>query len=138
MIKEIKIENVKNYADAVTVYVNGNATTFCREGDAFAAVCSVWEGLLKPSRQMPALGVSLHNETIKELKKGTWLEFSFPETYANEGMWFDKLLVKLVPETPCFDIVRYTEKYGYEGRCLHFNLVCNTLSPLYEEVIKNL
>lgn len=138
MISEIKIENIKNYANGVTVYCDGKSYEYLSESVPFNDICAVWEDTFKLSRQMPALGVSLQQETLCALKSGVWLEVSFPKMYCSWDLPFEKLLIKLVKDCSCFDIIRYTSGYGYEGRCLHFNLMGNTLNNLYAEVIKNL
>lgn len=138
MITEIQIENIKKYANGVTVYHDGKRYEYLAGSAPFNDICTVWENTFNGSRQMPALGVSLQQETLSALKYGVWLEFSFPKTYCSWDLPFEKLLIKLSTDLSCFDIIRYTSQYGYEGRCLHFNLMGNTLSNLYAQAIKNI
>ena len=96
-------------------------------------VLGLMEDCLDGAIDMPALGVSLDNETRRELKKGVWLEFSFKDKQIFNELQFEKLLLKLEPNAGGINIIRYNDGL-YEGRCFYLNLE-NNLNPVYEYVV---
>jgi len=72
------------------------------------------------SRLMPAFGVSLHKETLNELKSGAWLQINFSQPQTKNGLPFNALLFKL-EETKGFNLIRLFDG-KYEGRCLFLDL----------------
>ena len=69
---------------------------------------------------MPAFGVSLHNETLNEIKSNCWLQVNFNKEIVKNGLPFNALLFRL-EETQGFNLIRlYDGKY--EGRCLFLDL----------------
>ena len=75
--------------------------------------------ILKKSRIMPAFGVSLHNETLNEIKKGQWLQINFSSEMNIGGLLFNSLLIKL-EKTNGINLIRlYNGKY--EGRCIYLD-----------------
>ena len=90
--------------------------------------------MLTNSHEMPALGVSLDNETRNELKNGLWLEFNYKTTQTYNEMPFDSLLIKVEPDNSGFNVLRKHDNL-YEGRCYYINLDCN-MSALYNKILE--
>lgn len=68
------------------------------------------------STVLPAFGVSLHDETLIELKNGEWLQINFKKTVNVNGLYFDSLLFKLEKTGGVNLIRKFNGKY--EGRCV--------------------
>ena len=84
--------------------------------------------------QMPALGVSIHTETLKEIKQGVWLKLQYNGTQILDDMTFDELLIEIGPEFGGLNIIR--GNYGiYEGRCFYVNNI--NIKPLYDFINQN-
>lgn len=90
------------------------------------------KNLFENSHEMPALGVSIHNETVTELEKGLWLILQYNETKYHNDMPFDELLIKVNKEDYGLNIIRGNNGI-YEGRCYYLNLDKNT-SKLYNTI----
>ena len=86
--------------------------------------------ILEDSRNMPALGVSLHNETLKALNNGVWLKFKYTKTYYIDELPFDELLINVEPLAHGFNIIRGNNGI-YEGRCYYIDLIDSTTEVLH-------
>ena len=93
----------------------------------------VLDEMLQGSHNMPAFGVSIHTETLKAIKKGTWLKLQYNGTQVVDDMPFDELLIEINPEFQGFNIIR-GNKGIYEGRCYYIDLLYSTMKPLYDYV----
>ena len=82
------------------------------------------------SYEMPALGVSIHEQTIEYMKKGLWLIFKYNNTQYHNGMPFDELLIEVNPDYYGFNIIR-KYKGRYDGRCYYINLN-NDMGKLFD------
>lgn len=91
--------------------------------------------MIEDSHTMPAFGVSIHTETLKEIKKGVWLKLQYSQTNYVDDMPFDELLIEINPEFQGFNIIR-GNKGIYEGRCFYIDLTNNTMRLLYDWVNK--
>lgn len=136
MVPEIEIQEIAKYTDGINVYDDGVAVPCEKDGARFKEICAAWTGMMKFARQMPAFGVSLDTETTKAVKKDVWLEFSFPQTYCNGGMPFERLLINVVPEYSGFNVIRFNSDYGYDGRCFYFDLIGSNMADLYNVLKK--
>lgn len=85
---------------------------------------------LSGSRDMPAFGVSLHNETIKAMQSGIWLELNFSETTEFDEMPFDSILIHIEKDTGGVNLIRKFEGL-YDGRCFYLDLE-NNFNELYD------
>ena len=88
------------------------------------------------AHEMPAYGVSLNDETTKAMKSGVWAEFSFGRELSSGGMPYEKLLINVEPEWTGFNLIRYTAKHGYDGRCFYYDLVSKDMSSFYDCLTK--
>ncbi|MGN0803771.1 MAG: hypothetical protein ACI4MS_00110 [Candidatus Coproplasma sp.] len=136
MIPEIQLQDLGKYAESVNVYDSGNVTVYASEEVKFKEICSAWSGMLTLSRQMPAFGVSLNDETVKAIKSNLWVEFVFNCEYCNNGMTFERLLVNVSPDYSGFNVIRYLPARGYDGRCFYFDLIDSTMSDFYNVIKK--
>lgn len=128
---EIELENLTQYATGVNVYSDGRKTYYAADNKKFEEICVSWNNMLEGAHQMPAFGVSLNAETVKAIKSGVWVEFVFGKVYTSNEMPFEKLLVNAVPNHTGFNIIRYTSKSGYDGRCFYYDLVNKDMSGFY-------
>lgn len=131
MTMQIELEKITEYADGVIVYADGRQTVYPVGGDEFKEICAEWNAMIDGAHQMPAYGVSLNAETVRALKEGIWVEFTFPRLFSSNGMPFEKLLVNVQPSWSGFNIVRYTVERGYDGRCFYYDLVGKDMSSFY-------
>ncbi len=136
MVPEIEIQDIAKYTNGINVYDSGVCIPCEKDGARFKEICAAWTGMMKFARQMPAFGVSLNSETSKAVKKDVWVEFTFPQTYCNDGMPFERLLVNVVPEFTGFNVIRFSDQYGYDGRCFYFDLIDSDMTDLYEVLKK--
>lgn len=136
MVPEIEIEEIAKYAETVNIYDGGIITAYNKGDAGFEEICAAWTGMLKFAHQMPAYGVSLHNQTVEELRSGVWTEFTFSQQYCNNGMPFEKLLVNVQPEFSGFNVIRYNSGAGYDGRCFYFSLIDSDMADFYKVIKK--
>ncbi len=131
MIMQVELKKITDYAQGINVYKDGEVTAYKVGETRFNEICAEWNSMLYGAHQMPAFGVSLHRETVKALKSGVWAEFTFDGEMSSNGMPYEKLLVNVQPEWSGFNLVRYTAKHGYDGRCFYYDLVNKDMSAFY-------
>ena len=99
---------------------NGEVKKISQEDNDFSMFKSNLRELFSNSRLMPAFGVSLHNETITEIKKDIWLKINFNHVLEKNGLPFYSLLFKL-ENVQGLNLIRlYNNKF--DGRCLYLDL----------------
>ena len=96
----------------------------------------ILNNMLSSSHTMPALGVSLHAETLRAMQTGVWLKLQYNGTQVVDDMPFDELLIEVNPDFNGFNIIRGNRGI-YEGRCYYINLVNKTMKPLYDFITLN-
>lgn len=131
MCVEVELYEAFDYSDSIVVYEEGVQTSYEKDTVRYGEILTGFKELIKDAHEMPAYGVSLNRETLKELKNGLWAEFCFSETYECNGMPFEKLLVKVEKSFFGFNIIRYNSKNGYDGRCFYYDLVNKDMSDFY-------
>ncbi len=113
-----------NYVESFDFFNNGNVQNFTVKSEKFFVIKNNLKEMFINSRLMPAFGVSLHNETLKELKNGEWLKINFAKEINKNGLPFTSLLFKL-EDTQGLNLIRlYNNKF--DGRCLYLDLNCET------------
>lgn len=114
-------ENAMFYA-----YNNGNEIVLTQESQD--KIENLITASLKGARRLPALGVSLHDETMQAVQSGVWLRFKFAKTFEVDGMPFDDILVEIRPDMYGTNLIRGNNG-RYEGRCFYVDLKhnCNEL-----------
>lgn len=116
---ENSLVDIVDKIQSFEVFENGNLKSIESEQD-FLKIKSNLKDLFSSSRLMPAFGVSLHNETLNEIKKDVWLKINFKKEIEKSGLSFNALLFKL-EEVQGFNLIRlYNDKY--DGRCLYLDL----------------
>ena len=128
----IELENVFEKAENINVYNDGKALTYSAQTDEYKSILKAWNEMLDGAHLMPAFGVSLNRETVKAMKEGLWVEFDFNKVYESGGMPYEKLLVAVKAGDSGFNLIRYMQEYGYDGRCFYYDLVSKDMSGLYE------
>lgn len=124
------VDTLKNI-NYISVTESGDKKVFDKQTSEFNNIVKNLRGVYDKSFIMPAFGVSLHSETIKEMKKGTWLELVYNSLQEKNGLPYESLLIKL-DSGYGFNIIRgYNGKY--DGRCIYISL--DTLTNL-EDVLK--
>lgn len=131
----MEINEIFTETEKINVYNNGSSTTYLVGQKPYEDIMLSWNNLLNGSHEMPAFGVSLNGETVKQLKSGLWVEFDFGKQTEHNGMPFEKLLVEVNKSFYGFNIVRYTQARGYDGRCFYIDLVNKDMSELYDVLI---
>lgn len=79
--------------------------------------------------RVPALGVSLHDDTILARKEGIFVELFYSATQNCDGMPFDSLLFKVDKNASGVTLIRGNDGI-YQGRCYYLNLK-NNLDEIY-------
>lgn len=129
MVEEIYKEF--NDAEKINVYNDGVVKSYCAGSEEFTKVLDSWNELLSGTRQMPAFGVSLNDNTLQAMKSGLWVEFEFSEEKKCCEMPYEKLLINVQKSFCGFNIIRYTAVRGYDGRCFYIDLVNKNMADFY-------
>ena len=108
-------------ADDLSISYLHNEYSFEKEDKEFVFLMNVIDGVLRDSHQVPALGVALHDEVIREKENRNWIEFGFSAKVKCNDMEFDGLLVFLDKDMGGVNIYRRSDG-KYEGRCFYINL----------------
>lgn len=118
----MEIDEYLGYINKIDIIVDGERKTYLISDNEFRLTLSEMGYILGGCHDMPAFGVSIHNETIGAMKKSVWVEFFFPDTMTHNEMPFDSWLVQVEKDFTGFNIIRkYQEKY--DGRCFYIRLV---------------
>ena len=121
------------FADSyqIDLLINNEKYEYDNNNQEYYKILVLFDEMLSGSREVPALGVSLDNETRKAIKNGVWLEFNYDITRYNNDLPFDSLLIEVNQNYGGFNIIRkYNNKY--EGRCFYINLENNSkMNKLY-------
>lgn len=133
----MELNEVFNDAESINVYNVGEKTSYSAGEDKYNKILSGWNNMISEARLMPAFGVSINRETVKDLQNGRWVEFEFDCEIEAEGMPFEKLLVRVDASYYGFNVIRYNSKTGYDGRCYYYDLVNKNMSA-FNDVLGNL
>lgn len=120
---------------SITVYKDGETTDHILGDDTYTNILKLLNDVCEGSREMPAYGVSLHEETRKEMQNGLWIELTFNKTETHNEMPFDSLLIKVEKEYQGFDLIRGQEG-KYDGRCFHIYCPHKNTENLYNYLKK--
>lgn len=120
-----------NEVPNMDVYYNGQKVEITQA--QISELDKLIEKVFDNSRQMPALGVSLHDKTMEARNEGIWVEYKFDETKYSEELPFDSLLFQIEKNSFGVNLIRGVEG-KYEGRCLYFDLD-NNFDSVYEYII---
>ncbi len=124
MINYIDNENTLtdelNQVESFVILKNGEIEIVENKTTKFNNIKTKLFDLFAMARLMPAFGVSLHNETLLEMKKGEWLKINFSTEQTKNGLPFNSLVFKL-EKTQGFNLIRLFNN-KFEGRCLFLDL----------------
>ena len=126
--------DIKDEVKKITVYNDGDKSEYS-EGGEFELILKGWCDMLSGSREMPAFGVSLNDDTLAARDNGVWVEYDFDKVLRHGGMSFERLLVAVKPEFSGFNIVRYNAEGGYAGRCYFIDLAGKNMSQFYDILV---
>ena len=125
-----EIFEVFDKAECINVYTNGEVKSYRCGTTEFNGIMECWNEMLEGAYDMPAFGVSLHNETLEVMRIGRWIEFEFDQKKKYNGMTFERLLIQVESAFQGFNLIRFNAENGYAGRCFFFNLVDKDMSKL--------
>lgn len=132
MEKEMEIDEYLGYINKINVICEGKKRTLLVSDNEFRLIISEMGYILSDCHDMPALGVSLHEETVNAMKNNCWVELCFPNTMEHNEMPFDTWLIEVEKDFTGFNIIRRW-KDRYEGRCYYMRLMNGkTLGGLYK------
>ena len=133
MPSEEQINDYVKYSSSIVIYNNGAPSTYLSNDPEYNLLIESFNEMCKNCHEMPAFGVSLHDETLTALNDGLWIEFVYSKNIVHNGMPFDRLLIKVNTEDSGFNIIRhYNDKY--DGRCFYLNLTTD-MATLYNTII---
>ena len=106
--------------ESVTIVVDGKKKEIKKGNENFNKIIDNVLSCFEGARIMPALGVSLHNLTVEEMKQNKWIKLNFNKTVTLNELPFDSLLFRL---DECYGINLIRQTNGkYEGRCIYLDL----------------
>ena len=111
------LQNVESF----NIYTNGMKENVKKSSPDFKCIQQNLNKLFMQARIMPAFGVSLHNETLNELKTNTWLEINFDSEQEINELNFSSLVFKLEPTFGTNLIRKYNNRY--DGRCIYLDFM---------------
>ena len=120
---ECSLVDIVDKIESFEVYNSGEKELIFKQDVSFVKIKNSINNLFSNSRLMPAFGVSLHNETLKELKSGNWLQINFSELLTKNGLPFNSLLIRL-EEVQGLNLIRLYQN-RFDGRCLYLDLDSN-------------
>ena len=123
------LPDVFEYATNITISKNGTEYSYFKGDDKFEILLSSLKNITKDSKDMPAFGVSLDNETKQAKLKGVWFELKFKTPLLFNDMPFEALLFQVEKDNSGFNLIRKNNG-AYDGRCFYLNLD-STMKELY-------
>ena len=122
MIVDIEHTNpltkILNEIEFFEIIRKGKITKIEKNNPLFKLICENVENLFLSSRLEPAFGVSLHNETLKELECDDFLKIKFSKSLTINDLPFESLLIKLEDSAYGCNIIRENNS-DYFGRCFY-------------------
>ena len=120
MNAEQKINDVVKNAVEIELFDNGKQTKFFKAAGAqFDEVLDRILACFEGSFITPALGVSLHKETVAALNSGRWAKIIFDGEQQVGDLPFDALLFRL---DECYGVNLIRQHNGkFAGRCIYLN-----------------
>lgn len=108
----------------IVVFNQGSTSVFNHNDDKFEMILNAFLNTIKNAREMPAFGVSLHDETTSALKLGIWIEFVFDRQQSHNDMPFESLLGSVEPDHTGINLIR-KQNGKFDGRCFYLDLSTN-------------
>ena len=129
-LQDYRLYDFFTNSNKITLFKDGENRIYEKDTDEFNEIMSAFTDMIYNSFEMPAYGVSLHNETVKAMQNGIWIKFEFPEEQTHNEMPFNALLINVVPDYVGFNLIREIDG-EYKGRCYYLNLENKDMSGLY-------
>ncbi len=129
-LQDYRLYDFFTNSNKITLFKDGENRVYDKDSIEFNELMSAFREMIRDSYEMPAFGVSLHDETVKAMQNGIWIKFDFPEQQAHNEMPFDALLVNIVADYEGFNLIRESEN-KYTGRCFYLNLDHQNMSDFY-------
>jgi hypothetical protein len=136
-LQDFRLYDFFSDSNKITIFNNGTTHEFTPDSAEFKEIMKEFLYLINDAHEMPAYGVSLHEETTQALSNGLWLKFDFDEEREHNDMPFTSLLIYVNPQDQGFNLIREYQQ-RYEGRCFFLSLQQNTMQPLFEVIQKNI
>lgn len=121
--------------EKVQVYNDNKICAYNSPQAQYQEILELWNKMLEGSHPMPAFGVSINAYTVREKESGLWIEFIFSECMKCCGMPFEKLLIAVNKDYYGFNLIRYTEEHGYDGRCFYIDLAGKNMNEIYNYLL---
>ena len=135
-LQDYRLYDFFTNSNKIIIYKNGNKKTFEKGSNAYNQITNEFLHTINNAHEMPAFGVSIHEQTSEALKTGLWIKFEFETEQTHNEMPFKALLINIMPDYKGFNLIREYEN-RYEGRCFYLDLDNNDMSILYEIVLKS-
>lgn len=133
MFSSSNVQNVDILKEDVKVEVFNNGYIVDISSENVDKFDELFTEVLKTSRTMPALGVSLQNEVMKSLHNGVWVCYTFKEPCCVDDMCFDQLLIKFTKDMYGIDVIR-GNRGVFEGRNYYID-IHQSLDNVYEYLL---
>lgn len=116
--------NINEYTKNIinfNIYNFGVKENLNKSSPNFNLIVEKLNTIFANARVMPAYCVSLHEETLQELKTDLWLEINFANEQVINDLNFNSLVFKL-EDVYGINLIRlYNNKY--EGRCIYVDFI---------------
>ena len=119
-----------DYVNRIEIINNGKVRMMKPDNKYFAKTVNNLKKVFSCARLLPALGVSLHDDTIVALRQGRWLKVYFSKEMEKNGLPFENILLPLEQVSGTNIIREYHDRY--DGRCLYVDF--DQEIDLYEEL----
>ena len=119
-----------DFTTRIEIFYNGQKNIFLKSDKEFDLILNSLKTITKNSHDMPAFGVAIHNEVLRALKYGYWIELVFNNKNTFNNMPFESLLIEVNSEHTGFNLFRKVNG-KYDGRCFYLTLNCN-MKPLHD------
>ena len=90
-----RIQDVFKESCCIEVIIDNSSKEYKKQSQEYNKILDELQNMIDGSRQMPAFGVSLDNETKQAIKSGVWIKFCFDFVGYNSEMPFDTLLIQV-------------------------------------------
>ncbi|MEG1581789.1 MAG: hypothetical protein RR334_01335 [Clostridia bacterium] len=127
---EKNINNYINESNKIVVSFKEREFVFDKGSTKYNEILNCYNDMVDSGYEMPAFGVSLHDDTINEMKTGLFIKFLFNSEKTHNGMVFNELAINVKKDYSGFNIIRKTNN-RYEGRCFYINLNNKTMAELF-------
>ena len=121
------------FAENITLLSDGKEIVLTQEQqtDLKDEILNMFEN----SRTLPAFAVVTDEMFKEDVQSGTFVSLKFNQVMEVEGLPFDEIVFKVVPEYTAINLLR-GNKGAFQGRCIHVQLEENmqSLSEKIQEI----